>query len=335
MGNYKELKGSLVTTLTADPPAAIAQGDIWYRSDTDKYKMGAQVGAWSAGGAFSFPFVGAGSGGTSTAMIAYSGKGTSPGPSFPTSTWFYNGTAWTDQSADLVNASRGYNASTGTQAGAICAGGHPPGGTFAEEWVGEAWAGLTLLPTGRRYCQGFGGTSSFVVAGGSTWAGPGMTLSSVVESWNGSSWTTGTSTPRAWNATGGAGAETTGILSGGGGSPVAPGAYDETFTYNGTSWTTETAYPTAVDSQGYAGDQSATLCFGGNTPAPGRSVNTFTYNGTAWTAQGDLTTGRSAGSSSFTGTTSAATFSGGTMPGNTDATEEYAFGDGIKSITTS
>ena len=103
-----------------------------------------------------------------------------------------------------------------------------------------------------------------------------MTLSSVVESWNGSSWTTGTSTPRAWNATGGAGAETTGILSGGGGSPVAPGAYDETFTYNGTSWTTETAYPTAVDSQGYAGDQSATLCFGGNTPAPGRSVNTFT-----------------------------------------------------------
>jgi len=326
MADYKDIKGTTVSTLTADPPTALAQGDLWYRSDSDVYKMGGKSSAWSSGEAFPWPVVGQGSGGTQTAAWHASGQGESPGPASPTATYWYNGTTWSDQSQASPNNS-GYIGSTGTQASGLIAGGTPQG-SAAAYWGGSSWTAITGLGQDRRYIAGFGATgTSAVMCGGQKWSP--NSASNYVEEWNGTSWTALATMPEAKSASSqGHGTSTTGMVVGG----DPKNTINQIF--NGTSWGLGTAYPTAIGNQLGCGPNAACLEYGGATPGA-RTTLTCEYDGSTWTTKGSLTTARSAGGSSKSGSTAASLMWGGTQPGNTAATEEYNEADAIVTVTTS
>jgi len=331
MATYKDIHGTATQTFTADPPGAKAQGDIWYRSDIDKYKMGAKLGSWSSGGVLPAPMVAIGSGGTATAAWVSSGQANSPpSPSAnPAATHFYNGTAWSDQSAAVTN-NTWYMGSTGSQSAALMgAGGNqfsPYNYTYCEEWDGEAWSVITNIPNNRRYCSAFGSaTTACIIAGSSA---PGSTKTTYNDLWNGTSWSSETAIPGArTNASGGSGPETLGIVVGGDGGPTT--SVEE---YNGTSWSAGADYPTAVSGATSGGPNQACVVYGGN---PNYNP-TNSYDGTAWTAQSALSTGRQAGGRSINGTTVSQLAFGGTdpaTPGSTNTTEEYVEAEAVKTIT--
>ena len=336
MATYKVLKGLTIQELSSDP-GVLTKGEVWYNSTAETLKAVSQVGAWSTGGAQPSQQVGAASGGTQTAAWVCSGQAPGGSPSAPTETLFYNGTAWTDQSAALSVANTGYIGSTGTQASAILAGGTPVGSsTVAAEWGGSSWTTITAQPTGRRYVAGFGasGTSGYL-AGGATWAGAGLTKTSEVNSWNGTSWTAenGLNDARLLSS-GGSGTATTGIVIGGHVRPPHPGAYDTDLVeeFNGTTWTQGTVYPSAESSISSGGPQLSLIAYGSG---PG-STDSFQFDGTTWTALASLATGRGAGGRSVSGTTSAQLFSGGTPnPGSSPGTqvEEYNLADAAVTFT--
>jgi len=324
MATYKEIKGQLVQTLTADPPTAIAQGEMWYRSDIDQYKMGGQLGAWSAGGVAPGPFVALGGGGTATAAWISSGQGTSPAPPNPTATYFYNGTAWSDQSAAVTN-NTWYMGSTGTQAAALMgAGGNPvnPGYnyTLCEEWGGSSWSVITAIPSPqRRYCAGFGTATTACIISGTTIPSNPVTD---VDLWNGTSWSAEANCLTGRSTSGGCGLETTGIFVGSG---------NPTEEYNGTSWAQGAAYPNPTSGVTNGGTSAACVAYGGNPD----NTSSNSYDGTAWSAQGTMSDGRQWGASSDTGTTSSQLATcGGSPAGNIDKTEEYTLGDAIKTVGT-
>ena len=335
MATYKEIKGTLIPALAADPPTALAQGEMWYRSDSDVYKMGAKLAAWSAGGNLPGAQVGMASGGTRDAAWACSGQATAPAPTAPTATIFYNGTAWADQSAATTMPNSGYIGSTGTQAAAIMAGGNPglphPPGAGASEWGGSSWTAIPARPTDARYTGGFGTATTACMVGGATWGG--ITASANVDKWNGTSWSSETSMPVAKNlASGGSGIETLGLVVGGGQHPGI--VFDTVDEYNGASWSAGAVYPGPVDSITQAGPSAAGYAFGGNFAPGGRTTETNMYDGEAWSSGATITTGRSAGGRAVTGGQTATALFGGTQPGNSNATEEYSDGDAIQEIST-
>ena len=83
-----------------------------------------------------------------------------------------------------------------------------------------------------------------------------------------------------------------------------------------------------------AGPSASAMAFGGSGP-PGRLSESNSYDGATWTASATLTTARSAGARSVDGTTSACLIAGGTMPGNTNATEEFSVADAAVTFTAS
>ena len=335
MATYKVLKGLTIQELSSDP-AVLAKGEVWYNSTAETLKAVSQVGAWSTGGAQTTQQVGAASGGPQTAAWVCSGQSPGGSPAAPTETLFYNGTAWTDQSAALSVTNSGYIGSTGTQASALLAGGTPLPGTIAAEWGGSSWTTITNEPIGRRYTAGFGasGTSAYM-AGGATWAGAGLTKTGALESWNGTSWTSENAMSEArLLSSGGSGTATTGIVIAGHVRPPHPGAYNTDLVeeFNGTAWSAGTVYPSAASSVSSGGPQAALIAYGG----PGASTDCFQFDGTTWTAVASLATGRGSGGRSVGGTTSAQLYAGGTPnPGASPGTqvEEYNLADAAVTFT--
>ena len=51
MGTYKGIQGFTVQSLASDPPASIGQGQLWYNSASNVWKIGSVgAGAWASGG---------------------------------------------------------------------------------------------------------------------------------------------------------------------------------------------------------------------------------------------------------------------------------------------
>ena len=322
MATYKAIKGVTIQDLSSDPSPLIS-GDVWYNSTAEAIKA-APAGSWGSGGNMPGTQVGMGGGGTRDAAWSASGA-----PSL-TATLFYNGTAWTDQSAAIANTTSSYLGSTGTQAAAVIAGGTPPG-AGAGEWGGSSWTSITAMPTDRESIAGFGTATTATMCGGTTFP---TVDSAVVESWNGTSWSPGTSMPAAKLASsGGCGLETTGLIVGGAQHPAI--FLDTVNEYNGTSWAAGGTYPAATLGSGTSGSSSAALSFGGNT-TPGRTTATNQYDGAVWTTiSGVLTTARNSGGSSKNGTTGAALMFGGTTGSNSNATEEFALAPAAVTFTAS
>jgi len=334
MATYKEIFGKKIQALSADPPAAQGEGQIWYNDTTNAFKTATPTAAWASGPALSTARAGGGSGGIPTSAWLAGGVTSFPA-STSTATENFNGSSWTGSGA-LTNA-RVYAGGAGPQtAGIIVAGATPfapsPGGgqTTVESYNGEAWSAETATPIG------LWSNTVFGTAAACTTAGANPQTTNFVFDYDGSSWTTGgtMNAIRAYMTS--AGTQTAGGVMGGLSSP--PGTNYEQ--YDGSSWTAGPALNTARYYGGAGGPQTATIYFGGETPAPAAAGETELFDGTSWTEGADLATARSllGSASSITSNTAALAFGGSPIgdpsPIHT-ATEEYTNVAVVKTITAS
>ena len=336
MTTYKEIKGQTVETLTADPPAALAQGEMWYRSDSDLYKFGASVQSWASGGTLPKPRTNMGSGGVTDAMWMAGGSGppvVPGGPNVDQSFWYYNGASWSVNTP--VPGNRVYcQEGVGIQDAFFL--GHglratPP--TGAESAVLEYSGSWSSAPCGnnRRYGAGFGTTAAAMVAGGSTWPNVWNTNSS--NTWNGTSWTQEGTLPVGRNLDNAStGIETAGFILGGN-----PGSLDLTSEWNGTAWSNDGAYPSVVQGSACGGPISAAISVGGY--APSVTDQAMQYNGSTWSSYGATlpiacANMGSAPNSQAGALTSFAVYGGNAPPGAWDETLELSESAGIKQVTT-
>jgi hypothetical protein len=119
--------------------------------------------------------------------------------------------------------------------------------------------------------------------------GPGYAVSSAVESWNGSSWTTENGMPSGRWATTTTG-DTTALVSSGGYYDLSNNLTNATMEYNGSTWSNGTDYPSIIARAGATGTATAAFYYGGTQNSPGSTKisSTFDYDGTTWTANTNL-----------------------------------------------
>jgi len=344
MATYKELKGTTVDILTADPPTALAQGAMWYRSSANAYKMGGKASSWTTGGTNLWPMVGMSSGGTQTAAFVVCGAATSPpAPAgTPTALIYYNGTAWTNNSSDAPGGFP-YCSGAGVQEEVFVAYGGQGSSlsSTASYYNGTSWS-TSSAGSARRYGAGFGTGSAAIMCGGGgfPWNYPG----SFSEEWNGSSWTSTNALAQGRaNDNAATGIESAGMLVGGGvfhsPSPGIHTYYNLCEEYNGTSWTAGGTLPQAQAASGCGGTSAAAISAGGNAPGIGGVNNTTAlYNGTAWSSSNAMPIAKATMGMAKSGTQTAFMVTGGnapSLPGASDSTEELSEVDGVLTITTS
>jgi hypothetical protein len=143
------------------------------------------------------------------------------------------------------------------------------------------WSSGGSLNTARYRMMGGAGiqTAGLVVGGYNT------ALSSAVESYNGTSWTTSTSFPITAADIGMTGTATASLAIGGNGpSDNTDGVYN----FNGSSWTSTTSLPSAGARIKAIGTQTAALAATGEAPPSQTPTNrTLEFDGTTWTTGGN------------------------------------------------
>ena len=138
MTTYKALKGKKVKFLASDPPAAVAEGQVWYNGAD--YKTSVKEAAWANGGNLGTARYGGGSAGTQTAALYMSG-GNAP---IVTNVEKYDGSSWSAETVVPAGASKTNGAGTQTAALMIGGGTPWPATTNTLEFTG---AGATLTKT--------------------------------------------------------------------------------------------------------------------------------------------------------------------------------------------
>jgi len=206
--------------------------------------------------------------------------------------------AWSSGTA--LSTGRYNLAGSGTGAAGLVAGGTTPGiVTNTEHYNGTGWRNGGALNVGRDSATMFGLSTAATFVGG--YAPSPNGFRSLVEEYNGSTWSEETDmpAPRAQGAS--AGTQTDGIVFGGNQGP--PGSPETTATttleYNGSSWTTGGAM--SVNDRyimGCGGSQAQALRVGGESDTDA----TEEYDGSSWTTGGNLNTGRNQGAASGTNT---------------------------------
>ena len=206
--------------------------------------------------------------------------------------------AWSSGTA--LSTGRYNLAGSGTQTAGLVAGGTTPGiVTNTEHYNGTGWRNGGTLNVGRDSATMFGLSTAATFVGG--YAPSPNGFRSLVEEYNGSTWSEETDmpAPRAQGAS--AGTQTDGIVFGGNQGP--PGSPETTATttleYNGSSWTTGGAM--SVNDRyimGCGGSQAQALRVGGESDTDA----TEEYDGSSWTTGGNLNTGRNQGAASGTNT---------------------------------
>jgi len=48
MATYKEIFGQKIKALSADPPASVGEGQIWYNDTSDAFKSSVTTAAWAS-----------------------------------------------------------------------------------------------------------------------------------------------------------------------------------------------------------------------------------------------------------------------------------------------
>ena len=173
------------------------------------------------------------------------------------------------------------------------------------------WASGGTLNTARYRMMGGAGiqTAGLVVGGYST------ALSSAVESYNGTSWTTSTSFPITAVDIGMTGTATASLAIGGNGpSANTNGVYN----FDGSSWTSTTSLPSAGARIQAIGTQTAALAVGGE--APSYTNRTLEFDGFTWTTGGTYDTVLANGGCSGP-STAAFSFGGYTPSASTQAAQ--------------
>lgn len=250
---------------------------------------------------------GAGAGESNTSAVIFGGSSQNA----KTESW--NGTSWTEVN-DLSTGRADGGTTGGTASNALYAGGETTVyvGT-TEEWsfppatastlnegdmwfnsssstlkgYGKAgneangtWASGDSLNTARDSGGFFGSKNAALLAGGVT---PGS--NTLVEEYDGSSWTEVNDTPVTGQSSGGFGTQTAGLITGAG-NPPAPA--QSTLTYDGTNWTAVANLNTARYTGGAFGTQSSGIYAGGYAGSLPGTANAESWNGTTWTEVSDL-----------------------------------------------
>ena len=334
MTTFKEIRGTLIKSLSSDP-SPVANGEMWYNSTSQTLKGQLLVGAWSSGGNLSTGRYAIGSAGTFTAGLAIGGDlfGSNPGSRGSNSTEEYNGTAWTG--GGNLGTSGSWRAGAGTQTAASGTAGNNYSSyiSTSENYDGSSWTSATSAPyaaegsvsTGSRAASIWGGGGS---SGGATspeyppkfFYGDGEGWTAITDSNNANRYAavfTGT--------------QTAALLTGGSSPQTA-----NTETWNGSSWTNLSAYTNVVANAGgnRVGTTGAAVLAGGGSPVPAQSTRSSHWDGTSWST--DASMAQAHNSSTSAGTQDAYYVAGG--PGAAplrNATEEYTKASATKTFTTS
>jgi hypothetical protein len=214
-----------------------------------------------------------------------------------------------------LNTARTTPGGAGSQTAALAIGGmHPPGTplTAVEQYDGSAWTELSAnLNTGKREAGSTGTTTSALSFGGNN-PPPGATET---ESYNGTAWTEVADLNTGRWAGASLGADNTAAVYAGGQNAPDP-TQNTSETWNGTAWTEGNNLNTGRFQMSGTGPTTAGLIAGGNVNPPTDYVAWVeTYNGTSWTETTDIPAGDAGMGSASQGTTTAAFYFGGTLPG--------------------
>ena len=227
--------------------------------------------------------------GIQTSALAFGG---SADPPVTNATEKYDGTSWTTVPATLATAR--YAPGCGTSTAVVAAGGrtNTANVSVTEEYndsatvvTGAVFSSGGAMVDGRGFIQSAGQStqSASLVFGG--WENP-PGARSLVEEYNGSSWSEVNNMPETKYYGGGAGTQTAAYGTGGyGGSPETVNA--KTFEYDGTNWSSGGDLNNNRAFFGSTGTLTAGLAFGGGA-GTGSGVQTEEYNGTAWRSVNNL-----------------------------------------------
>jgi hypothetical protein len=322
MTTYRKIHGRSIQAVTTDPSESVAEGQVWYNTNSDTFKSVVALEAFSSASPLLTTREGAGAFGTQTAAVIcggetpsvtgvteeYNGTGFSAGGTmntarfrnaaagtltagisfggYPTptgtATETYNGTAWTTSPYNL-NTGRDSLAGAGTQTSALAFGGGPGYKNNSEEYDGEGWSATPTLNTSRISIMGAGANAEECLAFGGATSSPPTVSTNATESWNGTSWTEVNNLNTARYGGYGAGTQTAAILAGG---IVGPGTIQSaTEIWDGTNWTSSPAsLATARGRLSVAGSSTAAIAMAGQTPSITTATEEFNVSANVITA---------------------------------------------------
>jgi hypothetical protein len=318
---YTGIQGQNILITDTDP-ANPTQGQIWYNTTSNllKGRGVSTTGSWATASTMNTArgSLAPQSVGTATSTLAAGGSG------YVATVETYNGTTWSP--ATSLNDARmtisGVGA--GVPAAIVFAGYDPPGSSATEAFNGSTWTSLNTLANALTARGGVGQVSTAALAlGGYRSSGPTPTREqNVVESWNGTSWSSNPIMNTTREGCTGMGTQTSAIGAGGYFYPGG-GFFTATESWNGSAWTTVNSLNTAGAGRGGAGVQTLGLVYGGE--APSYLSATELWNGTSWTSNptGLATARRGPGSTQSGSQTSALAFGGSTPTSSTGATEVW------------
>ena len=229
--------------------------------------------------------------------------------------------AWATGTA--LDTAHGLALELGTSTAAIVVAGNGPSDAYintSSEWDGSSWtAGGSLTrspPLGTSGQLGFGTQTTATACGGHQ-SGPLVSFPTLVEEYDGTSWTAVTAMSNGRNDGCGAGTRTAGLVYCG----TTPGGTGTTVEeYDGTSWTAGGAInngrPRPMGST--CGTQTAALAIGGD----GQTTKIEEYNGVGWTEVTAIPTASTNGGCSGI-QTAALSFAGGPSTAGATATFSY------------
>ena len=262
--------------------------------NTEEFNNSFQVvtaGAWASGGNLPVANKYQGGGGTQTAGIATGGQ-IIPG-SIVGETYEYDGSAWTDASADMGN-SKIQRASCGTQTANLVAGGQPDTAAV-EEYNGTSWAEQTDIPEARDAAAMTGIQTAAIFTGGDY---PNGNNNAETFEYDGSSWTDGTDIPTAVRAHAMFGTQSAAVVCGG----YTTTRVATTYEWDDSSWTTGGNMITARYGAVGCGTQTDGLIAGGDQ-SPYSSA-TEGYDGSVWSTRPSMATAREMGGEASSGPSS-------------------------------
>ena len=321
MTTFKEIRGTLIKSLSSDPSPAAA-GEMWYNSTSQTLKGQLSVTAWSSAPAPAVNVDSFSSGGTQTAAILAGAGGANPPNAAKAEE--YDGSSWT--ALTNMPAAYGYGVSCGTVSDfSHFGGGYPGAQSTVFDWNGSGWTTGAALPAASIEASVCGPGQQALFTGGSSGG-----ITAATHERNGGSWSTTGNLNTARYIASSAGTKADALCSGG----YTGSAYaTQVESYNGSSWTAETAMPQA---RGYAGCSGSSsddqFMFGGTSPAtPSVSTTSVKWNGSSWSTDASLSSAKS-GLGGFGSSTAALCGGSGNSPG---ASEEYNDGPATKTFTTS
>jgi len=283
MATYKEIFGKKIKALSADPPAAIGEGQIWYNDTSDAFKSGVILaGTWASGGAYPVGVEQITGFGTQTAAVGIGGESA---PATISTVNEYNGSSWTGGGV-YPSTVRAVGTTGILTAGLGVGGNTAPGATptidVTGEYDGTNWTTSGVYPAVGASC-GVSGTQTAALGAGAYFTPGGSPGSTQVNEYNGSSWTSAPSLNTARYDPGNSGTTASSLVIGGN-----PGQGLTVESYNGSSWTslsnklldTPVCYTIASVA---TGDTTANF-----SADPSFSNATELYDGTNWATGASL-----------------------------------------------